>query len=404
MNATTTTAREAAKAAALAAYPIYGATAPTGPAHGIHTSADVLVDRTADGTDLNAMWDEFRDVLAIWNNERTSITDLLAFRTVVPAEAVPQNLAVGSFEEASELGVPKAAGVGETIVVGFQFKDYDRASRLGWRFLRDSDIRQVRSVMDAILSADNKLTTGLILQRVFDPTRKRNEQGATVYGLYDGAPPGPPDYLGRSFPDTESHYIRSGASVIDSGDIEHAIRLITRKGFGTQPNSRVLIFANPDESELIQSWRAGEQSREPEGAETEGPVAKYDFVPAKDAPPWITPQGEVVGEPVPGEFAGVKVEGSYGPALLVQSDFVPPQYICVAASYGPNSPSNPVGFREHPVESYQGLRMIPGHWQNYPIIESFAARGCGVGVRHRGGAVAISVGTGAVYVPPSIAL
>ena len=64
---------------------------------------------------------------------------------------------------------------------------------------------------------------------------------------------------------------------------------------------------------------------------------------------------------------------------------------------------NAVGFREHPNPAYQGLRLIPGHWQNFPVIESFAARGCGVGVRHRGAAVAIKVGTGS-YTPPTIAL
>jgi hypothetical protein len=41
-----------ATSSALTAWPIYGATAPTGD-HGIRTSGDVLVDRTADGTDLN---------------------------------------------------------------------------------------------------------------------------------------------------------------------------------------------------------------------------------------------------------------------------------------------------------------------------------------------------------------
>ncbi|OBY30483.1 hypothetical protein ACT18_17695 [Mycolicibacter kumamotonensis] len=384
---------------------MFGGTAPTGGDQGIRTSGDVLVDRTADGTDLNAVWDEFRDVLAFWNNERTSIVDLLAFRTTDTAEAVPQTFTVGSMERATELGVPQAGGFpGDFLLVGYRFDDYDRASRLGWRFLRDSDVRQVRSVMDNIMAADNKLTTGLILQRLLNPVRGHNEFGATVFGLYDGAAPGPPPYLGRNFPDTENHYIASGASQIDSGDIEDAIRKITRKGFGTQANSQILILANPDESELIQSWRAGEQSRPAEGAETSGPVARYDFIPAKNAPPFLTPASELIGEQVPGEYNGLKVEGSYGPAMLIQSDFVPPEYVIVTASYGKNSPYNPVAFREHPNAAYQGLRLIPGSWLGYPIIESFAARGCGVGTRHRGGAVAVQVTTDAAYTAPVIDL
>ena len=107
---------------------------------------------------------------------------------------------------------------------------------------------------------------------------------------------------------------------------------------------------------------------------------------------------------MPGDYNGLKVEGSYGPAMLIQSDFVPTEYVVVTASYGKNSPYNPVAFREHPVASYQGLRLIPGSWLGYPIIECFAARGCGVGTRHRVGAVAIQVTTDTEYTAPVIDL
>jgi hypothetical protein len=70
----------------------------------------------------------------------------------------------------------------------------------------------------------------------------------------------------------------------------------------------------------------------------------------------------------------------------------------VAASYGSGSPRNAVGFRSHPNQF--GLQLIPGHWQNYPIIESFATRAAGVGVRHRGAAVAIQVTADPTYTPP----
>jgi hypothetical protein len=35
----------------------------------------------------------------------------------------------------------------------------------------------VDSVMDGVLSADNKLITGTILRRIFDPTERRKEHG-----------------------------------------------------------------------------------------------------------------------------------------------------------------------------------------------------------------------------------
>jgi hypothetical protein len=380
--------------------PIFGGTAPT-PQYGISVKGDVLVNQTACGVDLNALWDEFRDLLDVWNKERTSLTDLLVFDTTVSAEAVPQNGEVASFEEATELGVPKSANIpGNGLLVGYRFRDYDLAGRFGWRFLRDADVRQVRSVMDGILSADNKLVTGTIFRRLFSNTRTVNEIGAPVYDLYDGTAPGPPQYLTRTFPVTESHFLTSQASQIDSDDIFDAIRLITRKGYGTQTNSKLLILANPDQGEHIMQWRHGLQSRPAEGAESEGPISQYDFIPATDQPAFITPAGELIGEQVPGEWGGVKVWGSWGPSLLVQSDFVPPGYVAVIASYGPNSPYNAIGFRQHHNPAYQGLRHLPGEGP-YPIVSTFSQRSFGVGVRQRGAAVCIQVDTGGTYTPPS---
>jgi len=373
--------------------PLFGGTQPTHQ-YGINVAGDVLVNQLADGSDLNAVYTEFADLLNIWNTERTSLTDLLKFNVTVSGEAVPQDMETGSFEEATDLGVPKAAGSPAALPLGYTFKDFDLAGRFSWRFLRDADRRQVDSVMDGILAADNKLVTGTILRALFQNTRKRNEHHMTVYDLYDGTTPGPPSYLGRTFPDTETHYIPSQASQIDSADVEDAIRLIVRKGYGTQANSKILILANPDESELIQTWRAGEPSR------TGGPDASHDFIPANDAPPFITGAGELVGTQVPGQLWGVKVEGSYGPSLLMQSDFVPSGYVAVVASYGPNSPYNVIGFRQHSNPAYQGLRHIPGAGV-YPLVESFHTRAFGVGVRQRGAAVAIQVTTGNTYTPPS---
>jgi hypothetical protein len=323
--------------------PIFGGTAPQ---YGVNVRGDALrVAALRDGTDLDAVWDLFRDLLDVWNKERSSITDLLTFKTTLSAEAVPQTVSIGSFETATEHGVPRSANVpGTALLMGYPFRDTDLAGRFSWKFLRDADKRQVDAVINGILAADNQQTTGSIMRALFRNTRKHNEFSAVVYDLYDGTAPGPVSYLGRTFDDTESHYTASGASVIDSADIEDAIRLITRKGFGTHTGSRLLILANPDEAELIMSWRSGHESRPAEGSETSGPIAKYDFIPATDAPPFLTPAGELVGEQVPGDWGGVKVEGSYGPSLLVQSDFVPSGYCLLAASYGPNSPYNVVAF------------------------------------------------------------
>lgn len=371
--------------------------------YGVNVVGDVLVNKTADGVDLNAVWTEFRDLLDLWNKERTSITDLLAFRTTATGEAVPQNVAVASFEQATEMGVPRAANVpGDALLLGHTFRDFDLAGRFSWKFLRDADLRQVESVMNGVLAADNKLTTGTILQRILDPAERKNEFGARVFGLYNGTDGiTPPPYLGRTFSASESHYIASRASQIDSADIEDAVRLITRKGFNAESGAQLLILANPDEAERIMAWRAGHESRPKEDAETSGPVASYDFIPAKTAPPFITPTGELVGEQVPGSFHGIPVLGSYGESWLIQSDYICSGYVLVVASYGPNSPNNVIGFREHPNAAYRDLRHIPGTGP-YPIVNSYHQRSFGVGVRQRGAAVAIQVTTNNTYTAPTI--
>jgi hypothetical protein len=80
---------------------------------------------------------------------------------------------------------------------------------------------------------------------------------------------------------------------------------------------------------------------------------------------------------------------------------MPAGYVIVAATGGPTSDNNPVGFREHKSPAYRGLRVIPGVGP-HPIQEHFYARGFGTGVRHRGAAVAIQITANASYTPPVI--
>jgi hypothetical protein len=87
-------------------YPIYGATQPVQQA-GYLSSGD-LITETADGTDLNELWDEVAASTAIYNEAMDRLISVLTFPVTVPVETVPQ---VGeiSFEEATEYGVPQAA-------------------------------------------------------------------------------------------------------------------------------------------------------------------------------------------------------------------------------------------------------------------------------------------------------
>jgi hypothetical protein len=374
--------------------PLYGGTQPIAQ-YGIVTSGEQLVSTLADGTDLNEVWEEFRELLGIWNNERVTLSKLLSYPTTHTADAVPQNVAPPSFERASELGVPRAAGLpGDSMLVGFDMFDYDLASRLSHRFLRDADRRQVDAILTSVLTADTTLTFGRVLRRLMTPTETHNEHHHRVFGLWNGTDGmTPPPFSGRTFSAEESHYIPSGAYAIDSADIEDAVRLVTRKGYGIDAGSQMLILANDEECDAIMGWRAGEPSR------SGGPDATFDFVPSKNAPVYLT-EKTIVGELAPGDFHGIPVLGSYGESWLLRTPIIPAGYVVVAASYGPDDVRNPVGFRQHTNLAYQGLRQIAGPGV-YPIVESFHQRVFGVGVRHRGGAAVIQVTVDGEYVPPS---
>ncbi len=91
---------------------------------------------------------EFKTVLDLYNTETKSITDLLSFKTAATAEAIPTRLCSDSFDGASDLGVPTAAGVpGEALLVGYRFRDYDKATRFSWRFVRDADLGLKRAMI-----------------------------------------------------------------------------------------------------------------------------------------------------------------------------------------------------------------------------------------------------------------
>lgn len=369
-------------------------------AKGISTAGDVLVNQTADGVDLNDIWAEVQEVLALWNAERTSIANLLSYRTVNVADAIPQSISSDSFEEATEFGVPRAIRPpSDVLKLGYSFRDYDISLRATWKFLREATAEQVQAQATRVFEADGKLTNGTVLNRLFNPATALNEWGHTCYGLWSADSMIPPPYLGQTFDGTHSHYLTSGSTVLDAQDVEAMISHVQHHGYGvpgTSNSATLLLIANPldVDAAALTAWRAGAEYR------TGAPLPKWDFIPSALMPAWIS-QETIHGNIPNAEYNGLQVWGSYGSALLIQSNYVPKGYAALVATGGPNSTSNPVGFREHINVAYQGLRHIPGHWQGYPLQESFFARGFGVGTRHRGAAVVIQITENTTYTAPT---
>lgn len=186
----------------------------------------------------------------------------MSYPTTQAADAVPQSLAGSSFERASEFGVPQSNRVpSDVLKLGYTFEDHDLASRYTWKFLRDSTADQVAAIFADVLAADNKLVNTTILNRLFDPRRKSTSSVRRATGCTPATTASPASLPRKSFPSSTTHYLASGASVIDSSDVETAIKAVTTKGYGRQPGSKLLLLVNPEEGELVQSWRAGQESR-----------------------------------------------------------------------------------------------------------------------------------------------
>ncbi|WP_228032119.1 hypothetical protein [Mycolicibacterium sp. P9-22] len=371
-------------------FPLFG----SDPAGGFHTQGDVLVDKTRDGISLDQLWQDYRDLLGEVNKHRSAIVSHLAHTTTAVADAVPQSVEEIAFEEASEFGKPKAARPGSALLLGYDFRDYDVASRYTWKFLRDASRQQVDHVTESILEANNRNTTRQVLKRIFSPTESLSPENHKVFGLWtgdDGLAPLP--HLGRTFPESTSHYWASGNAVLDSADIEDAITAITQKGYGRTARSRILVFANQVETDKIAMWKSGEESR------TGGPVAKFDFIPSADAPPYLTDK-TIVGATAPADLDGLRIVGSYGDAWVIPTEILPAGYVLVVASGGPDSPNNALGYRIHHDPTYQGLLLIPGPGR-YPLQEAHYVNSFGVGVRNRSAAVCIQITSGSTYTAPT---
>ncbi|MEO3761221.1 hypothetical protein ABGB19_23450 [Mycobacterium sp. B14F4] len=363
--------------------------------NGYQTLGDV-VKKTADGINYSVVWEELNEIRSLWNEERNKIAALLSYPTTSAADAVPQTLSDDSFTVASEYGVPPAVSPASAVLCGYSFQDYNLATRFTWKFLREATFDQVREAWASVLAADSKLTAGKVLQRIFTPTQGLSPEGNPVRGLWNGSDGlAPLPHMGMTFPSSTSHYVATENATLDSLDVEDAMNMITQKGYGTNPGSQIIILANPVQSEQIQSWRAGVESR------TSGPVAKFDFIPSASAPAYLTDK-RIVGSTAPTDYSGLPVKGSYGRGWLIESNYVPLNYVLVAATNGPNNPGNVCAFREHVSNAWRGLLLIPGNQQRFPLQESFGHRAFGTGVRHRGAAIALHVTASSTYTPPTI--
>jgi len=374
-------------------YPIFGSEQQGG----YHTAGD-LVTVTNDGIDLNALWGIYQESMTMYNEAMDRLSALFTFPVVNPIETVPQ-VGEAQFEEATEFGEPRGNRIElDYFQLGYDFKNYDTATRYTWMFLRDADARQVDAIHQEILRADRRLVFRKIMESIFDNRNRVTDirnQNFNVYPLYNGDGTIPPSYKGTAFDGDHDHYVVSGNTAIDSSDVEDAYSHIAEHGFGLENGTVFVMLANKTQVKQMRSWRAGSVS-------ANSVVANYDFIPAANQPTMILPNAEgLLGSLPPDTFKGLRVVGSYADILIIEESYIPAGYFFMFGTGGAANLQNLVGFREHVNPAYRGLRLLPGNQQRYPLVEGYYARSFGTGIRQRAGGVVVQIKASGDYDIPT---
>lgn len=369
-----------------------GMVAPVaGGARGYNASADILT-QTADGRDLNDIWDEFQAAISIQNEERQRLVDLFTFPVTNTIEDVLQ-FGGGDFEEASEYGVPQGIRpTGSALSLGYTFKWWDLAARFTWQFLADAPAAQVEAVNQSALEADNRLVFLEVMRTLFRSDNRVatiKGQNYNVYTFWNGDGTVPPKYKNNEFDGTHTHFRVSGAAAVTSADLDEISEDFDSHGYAPENGSTKFVMVNKVEGNVIRTFRVSTG-------------ALYDFIPASGQPGLILPNESVFGaQQAAATFRGLKVIGTYGDLLIVEESYVPAGYIVGITSGGDASINNPIGFREHANGALRGLRLVKGREPDYPLIDSYYARGFGTGVRQRGAALIMQIKATGTYEAPA---
>ena len=202
----------------------------------------------------------------------------------------------------------------------------------------------------------------------------------------------PPTYKMTTFADSHNHFVTSGTATVTAPNLEALINLLEEHGYTKVNGYNQVVLVNKAQGDTIRGFRSV----------ANGGTGKYDFVPAQGTPAFLLPTNMVAegGRP-PATINGLDVIGAYGNATIVQEDYIPAGYMVALVTGGEDNLSNPLAFREHPTATLRGLRLVKGRNPDYPLIDSFYIRGCGVGVRHRGAGAVMQVTTNGAYAIPA---
>lgn len=361
-----------------------------------------IITRTADGRDLNGLWADYQAVLADYNAQRQTLVDFLSYPETEVIKSVPVIGKGGKFEKASEYGVPKGIRPGVTYYdMAMPFEWYDLAARFTWQFLADASQQAVDAVQNAAIEADSNLVFNNIMWRVFSNANSFasiEKQAYNTYAFWNNDGTVPPPYRTNTFLGSHNHYTTTNGTVLEATDLDDLIENVTEHGYTKTLGYRIVVMINKAQASVIRAFRSAASNN----GTVDATHADWDFIPSTGTNSSLMPRDVVLqgGQPAP-TLNGLNVIGSYGDALIVQDEYIPPGYLLCFATGGPAALTNPIGMRQHANPALQGMRLVKGPNPDYPLIESYYVRGFGVGVLQRGGAAIMQVVTGTTYTAPT---
>ncbi|WP_205474449.1 hypothetical protein [Nocardioides sp. SYSU D00038] len=362
-------------------------------ARGYNAHAD-LMRTTADGRDLDALFEEARAAVDIANQQQQNFLSLFSYQVTSPVVSVLQTVGGGSdiFEQASEYGVPQGSRIKHDVLdMGATFRWYDAAWKATWRYLADATEAEIVANASAIINADEEKVFKEVMSTVFRHTNRsvtddRTNTTYNVFAFANGDGWVPPKYAGQSFAGTHTHFRTTGANTINSGDLDEIVDDFKSHGYSQENGTQIVIFVNASEGNVINGFRVANGAR-------------ADFIPSSGQRFFAT-DGDLVGQQVPATFAGFPVKGSYDEAIIIESARIPAGYVTALASGGALANSNPIMFRVHP--KFPGLTLVQGNRGDYPLIDSYWSHGFGTGIRHRLAGMVMQVTSNPSYTPPAL--
>lgn len=362
---------------------------------GINERSDVLT-QAGDGSDLNEIWAEIQQTLAVWNRQRESLISKLTF----PVTEVIEHVGMpGStdFEEASEYGQPRGASGYSYVNRGYDFKFYDLAMRFTWMFLAEAGQNQIRNLTNQALEADERLRFNKVMKTVFNPLNVAGIADknipTTVVKFYNGDGEVPPPFKTNTFTGSHTHYSTTqnlaSSATLTSATLDAVEDDFYSHGYSPQQSgTKLVLMVSRQEGKIVRGF-------------TRTGGAKYDFIPSSNygGGIFLPMNGGIIARPG-GEMQ--EEIGTYGPFHIVEDLYIPSGYLAFFASGGDFSINNPIGIREHANSAYRGLTIIPGSRSDYPLTDSFFRRGFGTGVRQRGAGFLVQVTASATYTVPAI--